>query len=84
MSEADPVLDDAFAAAIGHLVLSWAGLEVALDVSARQIMHRYGGTSLEKELPRALERKIRFLKDAFRKLPALVSERERALVCWNA
>ena len=79
MPEPDSALDDGFAAAIGRLTLTWASLELALDIWAHEIFHRFGGSGLEDALPRPLDRKIRFLKDAFRKLAPLAPERDRAI-----
>lgn len=79
MPNNNPALEDEFAASIGRLALSWATLEVALDVCTHAVFHKYGGSTLVKELPRALGQKIRFLKDSFRKLPPLAPECDAAI-----
>jgi hypothetical protein len=75
----DPIAPDDFVASVGRLAISWATLELTLDLTAYIVFHSYNGSSLEGVLPRSLERKIRFLRDGFRKLAPLSSQCESAI-----
>lgn len=73
----NPFETEELAAAIGRLAIRWASLELALDLSMYDIFHVRGGDSIEKELPRSLERKTRFLRAAVKKLPVLLQHQRR-------
>ncbi|MCE9649889.1 MAG: hypothetical protein K8R18_09735 [Parvibaculum sp.] len=61
--------DEKFFGAIGRLTISWSHLELGLDVGI-YLIHRYlGGKDREKELPRALSRKLKYFKRALEHLP---------------
>ena len=61
--------DEAFFAAVGRLTLSWGHLGIALDAMVEIMYHGFGGREIEPEMPRQLQRKITFLRTAFKKLP---------------
>ena len=75
----DPDASADFSASVGRLTISWATLELTLDLTAYILFHSYNGSSLEWALPRSLERKIRFLKGGFRKLTPLPAHRDGAI-----
>lgn len=60
--------DENFYAAIGRLTISWAHLEFALDCMVEIMHHGFGGKDIEPEIPRALQRKINYLRAAFKQL----------------
>jgi len=49
--------------ALGALTLNWAAIEAALDFSVAIIFHDHPFNRMDAEVPRALGRKIKFLKD---------------------
>ncbi len=57
--------------AIGHIVINWSATEQSLDLAVSTVFRLSGGKTLEDELPRSLSRKTKFMRNAFRKLPAL-------------
>lgn len=61
--------DENFFGAIGRLTISWAHLEFGLDCIVEIIHHGFGGKMIEPEIPRALQRKITYLRAAFKNLP---------------
>jgi len=56
-----------FFACVGRLTVAWAHLEAGLDMMV-SITHQMGGHELEPERPRALKRKISYLRRFFRQL----------------
>jgi len=72
MSDYTSPSDEEHFAAIGRLTVAWALLEAGLDMSVGCI-HLYAGGSqaIEPELPRALERKMRYLRKAFNQIGPL-------------
>jgi hypothetical protein len=69
--------DEALFAAIGKLTVTWAHLEGGLDLMIQVIFHDLDNPPGEKEVPKALSRKIRYLKRAFKKLPVSEDDRTR-------
>jgi len=70
--------DEDFYASIGKLTISWAYVEFGLDWMLREIHEPLGGqTIVEPEIPISLQRKVRYLRKAFNKLPQLASFRDR-------
>jgi hypothetical protein len=61
--------DERFFGAIGRLAISWAHLEFGLDCMVEILYRSFDGKSIEPEMPRALSKKISFLRAAFRRLP---------------
>jgi len=57
--------------AVGHLVVTWANVDRALDFWIAIIYHDVGGKEEEHEIPRAFDRKKRFLSRCFRKVAVL-------------
>lgn len=66
-----PQLVDPLANAIGRLAMAWAGLELMLDAQVAVIYQLAGGRHLERELPKALNRRINFLRRCYRQIAAL-------------
>jgi hypothetical protein len=60
--------DEKFFGAIGRLVISWAHLELGLDVMVEILYRGFNGNEIEAEMPRNLLRKITFLRAMFIKL----------------
>ncbi len=58
--------DEEFFGAIGRLTISWAHLELAIDTIVDIAYHALDGQSFEPEKPRALSRKITFLRSVFK------------------
>lgn len=57
---------------VGRLTLSWGQLELGIDGCVILIHKHWGGAqTVETQRPRALERKLTYLKKAYRKIPAL-------------
>lgn len=63
--------DEEFFGAIGRLVVSWSSLEMALDAMIDLIHRGLGGNKLEPERPRALQRKLNYLRRYFKSLPGM-------------
>ena len=61
--------DENFFGAVGRLVISWGHLEFSLDCMVEIIHIGFGGAEIEPEIPRTLQRKIRFLRTAFKRMP---------------
>ncbi len=70
-SAVDESDDDAFFAAIGWFTVAWALLEASVDYACSLIYDRLGGDQFEKERPRNMKGKLRFLLRASRKIEAL-------------
>ena len=71
---AKTIPDDLFpplSMAVGQMVLSWSFVEVSLDQWVAIIYQGVGGRNLAEEIPRALTRKIKFLRRCFRNIAAL-------------
>lgn len=47
---------------VGMITQQWALIESALDFSAFVVFHSFDGNNSESELPRALDRKIKWLR----------------------
>jgi hypothetical protein len=71
--------DEALFSAIGRLTLSWGLLEAGLAAAIDSIFHLHGNPSREAEIPRALNRKIKFLRKAIPKLAGDGDETRRFL-----
>jgi hypothetical protein len=63
--------DEAFFAAVGHLTIAWAHVESGLDFAILIIYGRLGGDKIEPEMPRALQRKITYLRKAVNRMDQL-------------
>ena len=59
--------DEDFFAAIGRLTISWAHLELGLDVVI-QIVH-LGGIGAQSKAPRHLQQKVSYLRETIKKMP---------------
>lgn len=65
--------DEGFYSAIGKLTISWAYVEFGLDWLIREIHEPLDGHKhIEPDAPISLQRKLRYLRRAFRTLPRLV------------
>ena len=69
----DVPLEDAekFLSSIGLVTIIWAKTESVLDLIVSVIYSPGGGDKLEAELPRALDRKLTFLRKCYTRLDAL-------------
>jgi hypothetical protein len=56
---------------IGFVVVNWALAEQSLDFTVETIYSKCAGNTLEKQLPRSFQRKVKFLRKAFRTSAAL-------------
>lgn len=63
------IITDEFAAAIGHLTMAWATVEIPLDLISAILFTRCEGASkYQNEIPRAFERKATFIKKCLNNL----------------
>jgi hypothetical protein len=75
--------DEALFSALGRHTLSWSFIEAATEYMVFAI-HTWGsGHTIEKEMPWSLERKLTYLRKAFRRLPRLISFSEAAFPILN-
>ncbi len=81
--ESDNCPSDRFLQAVGALTLSWGTIETWLDFSHAILTHDFDGRSIEPEIQRSLERKLRFIKRALVH-PNLQSVRERGTLLMDA
>ncbi len=51
--------------AIGFVVVNWALAEQSLDFTVETIYSKCAGNTIEKQLPRSFQRKVKFLRKAF-------------------
>ena len=58
-------------AAIGFVVVNWALAEQSLDFTVETIYNKCPGNTIEKQLPHSFQRKVKFLRKAFRTSVAL-------------
>jgi hypothetical protein len=63
--------DERFFSAVGRYTISWAILETAIDHMVFASHTWAGGHKIEAEMPWAIDRKIKFLRRSFRRLPGL-------------
>jgi hypothetical protein len=71
---------DHFYHAVGRLTIAWAYLETGLDMAMAVIHHQLGGSgAIEPMMPYALQRKIRYLRKAFTKIPELAQWKDEFL-----
>lgn len=61
--------DEEFFGAIGRLTVSWAHLEMGLDCVIEILHHAFGGKEIERVIPWALKRKIRYLRAYIKRYP---------------
>jgi hypothetical protein len=61
--------DEAFFGAIGRLTISWGHLELGLDCMVHILYHGFKGNTIEREIPRNLQRKITFLRSSWSSQP---------------
>jgi hypothetical protein len=64
---------------VGMIVMNWTFVENALDYWTAIAFQDHGGSKLEAEMPRQFDRKVRFLRRAFARLPSLAAFRDEAL-----
>jgi hypothetical protein len=70
--------DEAFLAAIGRLTISWAHIEIGLDLLIGKVHHELRGHErIEPQKPIALKRKLTYLRKAFRMVPELAAFADR-------
>ena len=60
--------DEAFFSAIGRLVVSWAHLEAGLQATIEIIHFSLGGAQHEPNIPRALNKKLAYLRRSIKRL----------------
>ena len=56
---------------VGELVISWAFVEQKIDLCMGVIFDNLDCSAIQTQLPRGAKRKVRFLKRAFKEIPAL-------------
>jgi hypothetical protein len=64
-----PLEEEQFYGAIGRLTISWAHLELGIDISVMMIHHFLNGQTITREAPRSLQPKLKYLRKAARELP---------------
>ena len=60
--------DEAHFAAIGRLTISWAQIELGIDIVVILFHDGFGGHYIEKEVPWSLTRKIKFIRKCINQL----------------
>src|ERR1700730_15579688 len=60
--------DEAFFGAIGRLTISWGRLELGLDCMVQILYYEFKGNTIERTIPTTLQRKITFLRSAWKRL----------------
>lgn len=75
--------DEFLFASIGRLTISWAVLELGIDVLIIAIHGQLGGTEIEAERPWALKRKLKYLRKCFSKLAVLSPYTKEALTLFD-
>jgi hypothetical protein len=58
--------DEGFFGAIGRMTISWGHLELGLDCMVEVLYRLSKGNTIEPEIPRSLQRKITFLRSAWK------------------
>ncbi|MFC4442947.1 hypothetical protein [Caulobacter henricii] len=53
-----------FLTALGAVTLNWAAVEAALDFTTAVMFHELRNDKMESEVPRSLEKKLKFIKQA--------------------
>jgi hypothetical protein len=67
-----------FYASIGKFAISWAYVEFGLDWLIRHVLHQLDGSKhVEPDMPASLQRKLKYLRKAFRTLPRLATFKDR-------
>jgi hypothetical protein len=64
---------------IGMIVMNWSFVENSLDAWTAIAYQNCNGASVERELPRMFDRKVRFLRKCFNRLPELAPWKDDAL-----
>lgn len=64
---------------VGMIVMNWSFVENSLDAWTAIAFQDCNGSSIERELPRQFDRKMRFLRKCFNRLPELTPWKNEAL-----
>jgi len=68
---------------VGMIVMNFAFVENALDAWTALAYHDFGGSRIEKEMPRQFGRKVTFLRKCFSRLDGLKPFSQEALAIVN-
>jgi hypothetical protein len=68
-----------FFEALGRFTAAWAYVELGADCLGAIIFHGYGGKKIRPNIPYSLDRKIDYLREAFKTLPDLLAFADRAI-----
>ena len=68
---------------LGLITLHWSYIETSLDALVAITYHHHGGNKIERELPRMLGRKLRYLKRAFNRAPSLAKTAVEAVAFFD-
>ena len=79
MSDLLDDLERPYYTTVGLFVANWAFVEIALDHWITIIFRSAGGKHVEREMPKALSRKLKFLRRCIRRIDALAPYSEQAL-----
>jgi hypothetical protein len=60
--------DEELFSAIGRLTLSWAQIELGLDLTVLILHHNLSGNEIESEMPWSLKRKLKYIRRFFNRL----------------
>ncbi len=71
--------DEDFFGSIGRLTISWAYIELGIDLAVSTIYRQLGGDKIDKRMPFALQRKLTFLKQAANVIATLSPYRDRLI-----
>jgi hypothetical protein len=64
-------VEPGFYDALGRFTAIWAYVEMGADSTGTIIFHHYGGKTIRPNIPYSLDKKIEYLREAFRTLPPL-------------
>jgi hypothetical protein len=64
---------------LGLISIHWSYIETSLDALVAITYHHHGGNKIERELPRMLGRKIKYLRRAFARAPSLAKQEAEAV-----
>jgi hypothetical protein len=57
--------DEAFFSALGRLTISWAQIELGIDLTVTILHYSLNGQELEREMPWSLKRKLKYMRRCF-------------------
>ena len=71
MAQYPNLASDQMLTVIGACTLHWSLAEAGVDALVTMVYHRFGGKAVERDIPRMLGRKVKFLRKGFQRSPLL-------------